>query len=146
MNASKANLINSISLIAFGLWGYFEVTSPTALIPVGFGVVLLLCYNGVKTQNKVVAHIAVLLTLVILLALIGMRLPKSIESGGIGLFRVLAMCATSLIAMVYFVRSFIEARRKLVIFFEEIFHNFPFHHNPFHWLDLYRCTFSFPLH
>ena len=112
MNASKANLINSISLIAFGLWGYFEVTSPTALIPVGFGVVLLLCYNGVKTQNKVVAHIAVLLTLVILLALIGMRLPKAIESGGIGLFRVLAMCATSLIAMVYFVRSFIEARRK----------------------------------
>jgi uncharacterized membrane protein (UPF0136 family) len=112
MNASKANLINSISLIAFGLWGYFEVTSPTALIPVGFGVVLLLCYNGVKTQNKVVAHIAVFLTLVILLALIGMRLPKSIESGGIGLFRVLAMCTTSLIAMVYFVRSFIEARRK----------------------------------
>lgn len=112
MNASKANLINSISLIAFGLWGYFEVTSPTALIPVGFGVVLLLCYNGVKTQNKVVAHIAVFLTLVILLALIGMRLPKSIESGGLGLFRVLGMCATSLIAMVYFVRSFIEARRK----------------------------------
>ena len=112
MNASKANLINSISLIAFGLWGYFEVTSPTALIPVGFGVVLLLCYNGVKTQNKVVAHIAVLLTLVILLALIGMRLPKSIESGGLGLFRVLVMCATSLTAMVYFVRSFIEARRK----------------------------------
>ena len=112
MNASKANLINSISLIAFGLWGYFEVTSPTALIPVGFGVVLLLCYNGVKTQNKVVAHIAVFLTLVILLALIGMRLPKSIESGGLGLFRVLARCATSLIAMVYFVRSFIEARRK----------------------------------
>ena len=112
MNASKANLINSISLIAFGLWGYFEVTSPTALIPVGFGVVLLLCYNGVKTQNKVVAHIAVLLTLVILLALIGMRLPKSIESGGIGLYRVLAMCSTSLIAMIYFVRSFIEARRK----------------------------------
>ena len=112
MNATKANLINSISLIAFGLWGYFEVTSPTALIPVGFGVVLLLCYNGVKTQNKIIAHIAVLLTLVILLALIGMRLPKSIESGGLGLFRVLVMCATSLTAMVYFVRSFIEARRK----------------------------------
>ena len=112
MNSYKANILNSLILIIVGLWGYFEVTSPTALIPVGFGVVLLLCYNGVKTQNKVVAHIAVLLTLVILLALIGMRLPKSIESGGIGLFRVLAMCATSLIAMVYFVRSFIEARTK----------------------------------
>ena len=82
MNASKANLINSISLIGFGLWGYFEVTSPTALIPVGFGLILLLCYNGVKNQNKIIAHVAVLLTLVILLALVGMRLPKSIETGG----------------------------------------------------------------
>ena len=81
MNASKANLINSISLIGFGLWGYFEVTSPTALIPVGFGLILLLCYNGVKNQNKIIAHVAVLLTLVILLALVGMRLPKSIETG-----------------------------------------------------------------
>ena len=50
MNATKANLINSFTLISFGLWGYFEVDSLTALIPVGFGVVLLLCYNGVKNQ------------------------------------------------------------------------------------------------
>tara|TARA_B100000927_G_scaffold218784_1_gene178873 strand:- start:600 stop:938 length:339 start_codon:yes stop_codon:yes gene_type:complete len=112
MNATKANLINSISLIAFGLWGYFEVTSPTALIPVGFGLILLLCYNGVKNNNKIIAHIAVLLTLLILIALLGMRLPKSLESGGAGLFRVIAMCTTSAISMVYFVKSFIEARKK----------------------------------
>ena len=112
MNATKANLINSISLIGLGLWGYFEVTSPTALIPVGFGLILLLSYNGVKNQNKIIAHIAVLLTLVILLALLGMRLPKSLESGGLGLFRVIIMCGTSLIAMIYFIKSFIEARKK----------------------------------
>lgn len=112
MNATKANLINSISLISFGLWGYFEVTSPTALIPVGFGLILLLCYNGVKNNNKIIAHIAVLLTLLILIALLGMRLPKSLESGGAGLFRVIAMCTTSAISMVYFVKSFIEARKK----------------------------------
>jgi len=112
MNATKANLINSISLIVFGLWGYFEVTSPTALIPVGFGLILLLCYNGVKNNNKIIAHIAVLLTLLILIALLGMRLPKSLESGGAGLFRVIAMCTTSAISMVYFVKSFIEARKK----------------------------------
>ena len=112
MNATKANLINSISLIGLGLWGYFEVASPTALIPVGFGVILLLCYNGVKNQNKVIAHIAVLLTFVILLALLGMRLPKSLESGGLGLFRVIMMCGTSLFSMIYFIKSFIEARKK----------------------------------
>ena len=33
-----------------------------------------------------------------------MRLPKSLESGGIGLFRVLFMCGTSLLAMIYFVK------------------------------------------
>ena len=38
MNATKANLINSISLIIIGLWGYFDVLSPTALIPVSIGV------------------------------------------------------------------------------------------------------------
>ena len=53
LNATRMNLINSIALIGMGLWGYLELDSPTALIPVGFGVVLLLCYNGVKNQNKI---------------------------------------------------------------------------------------------
>ena len=41
MNSTKANILNSVCLILIGLWGYFEVSSPTALIPVGFGVALL---------------------------------------------------------------------------------------------------------
>tara|TARA_B100001093_G_scaffold125444_1_gene117984 strand:+ start:22 stop:360 length:339 start_codon:yes stop_codon:yes gene_type:complete len=112
MNAYKANLINSISLIIFGIWGYIEVSSVTALIPTAFGAILLACSSGVKKQNKIIAHIAVLLTLLILFALLGMRLPKSLESGGLGLFRVLAMCSTSIMAMIYFVKSFIAARKK----------------------------------
>ena len=51
MKASKANLINSITLIAVGGWGYFSGTSMTALIPVVFGVILLLCNNGVKKRK-----------------------------------------------------------------------------------------------
>ena len=112
MNAYKANLINSISLIIFGIWGYIEVSSVTALIPTAFGAILLACSSGIKKQNKIIAHISVLLTLLILFALLGMRLPKSLESGGLGLFRVLAMCGTSIIAMIYFVKSFIAARKK----------------------------------
>ena len=112
MNAYKANLINSISLIVLGIWGYIEVSSATALIPTAFGAVLLACSGGIKKQNKIIAHVAVLLTLLILLALLGMRLPKSLESGGLGLFRVLAMCGTSLMAMIYFIKSFIAARKK----------------------------------
>jgi uncharacterized membrane protein (UPF0136 family) len=112
MTTTKANLLNSITLIVIGLWGYFDVDSPTALIPVFFGVLLFLCNNGVKNENKVIAHIAVLLTLLLLIALVGMRLPKSIDSGGIGLYRVLAMILTSTLAMVAFIRSFINARKK----------------------------------
>ena len=109
MNAYKANLINSISLIIFGIWGYIEVSSVTALIRTAFGAILLACSSGIKKQNKIIAHISVLLTLLILFALLGMRLPKSLESGGLGLFRVLAMCGTSIMAMIYFVKSFIAA-------------------------------------
>ena len=112
MNAYKADLINSISLIILGIWGYIEVSSVTALIPTAFGAILLACSSGIKKQNKIIAHISVLLTLLILFALLGMRLPKSLESGGLGLFRVLAMCGTSIIAMIYFVKSFIAARKK----------------------------------
>ena len=69
MNATIANLINSISLMVIGLWGYLDVLSPTALIPVSIGVFLILCSRGVKNQNKIISHIAVLLTLLILIAL-----------------------------------------------------------------------------
>lgn len=114
MKASFYNVLNSIVLISLGLWGYIDYTdvqSPTALIPVGFGVILLLCTIGLKKENKIIAHVAVLLTLVILVDLVGMRLPKSLDSGGVGLFRVIAMIATSVLSMVAFVLSFIKARR-----------------------------------
>ena len=111
MNSTKANLINSVCLIAIGLWGYLEVISPTALITVGFGAALIFCSPGIRKENKVVAHIAVLLTLLILLALVGMRLPKSIDQGGLGLLRVLLMIGTSTFSMVYFVKSFISNRK-----------------------------------
>ena len=87
-------------------------TSATALIPVVFGLVLFFCSSGVKNQNKVIAHVAVFLTLLILFALFKMRLPKVFDVGGVGFFRVVAMCLTSVLAMIYFVSSFIEARRK----------------------------------
>lgn len=112
MNASNANLLNSICLIGMGLWGYFELSAPTAFIPVGFGVVLLACQNGVKKENKVIAHIAVLLTLLILVALCGMTLPKKIDAGGTGLLRVLSMVVTSALSMVLFIKSFIDARKN----------------------------------
>jgi len=113
MNAANANLFNSIVLIALGIWGYIDtdMASKTALIPVGIGVLLLLMTPGVKKENKVIAHVAVLLTLIMLLALLGMRLPKAIPAGGTSLIRTVAMIATGIFAMIAFVRSFIAAKK-----------------------------------
>lgn len=123
MKTYQANLLNSLTLIIIGLWGYFDVSNYdlsainsfkewTALIPVFFGLVLLLCQNGIKNNSKLIAHIAVVVTLLILIALAGKRLPISIEQGGIGLFRVIAMSLTSLIALIIFIKSFISNRKK----------------------------------
>ena len=113
MKTYQINFFNALVLILVGLWGFIDVDySPTALIPVFFGVILLLCSNGVKNENKVIAHVAVLFTLLILVALVGMRLPKSLESGGAGLFRVIIMIITSSVSMISFIQSFIAARKK----------------------------------
>ena len=113
MNATKANLLNSIVLIAVGGWGYLDGDgkSITALIPVIFGVVLLLCYSGIKKQNKVIAHIAVLVTFICLLGLF-MPLNGAIERGNdTAVVRVSAMIVSSLTALIFFIKSFIENRK-----------------------------------
>ena len=113
MNATKANLLNSVILIVVGGWGYFDGDgkSVTALIPVIFGVVLLLCNNGIKNQNKVIAHIAVFATFICLVGLF-MPLKGAIERGNdIAVGRVSAMIISSITALIFFIKSFIENRK-----------------------------------
>jgi lysylphosphatidylglycerol synthetase-like protein (DUF2156 family) len=123
MTAQKMNLINALTLILLGLWGYIDVSNYklativsfehwTALITVLFGIILLLCNRGIQNSNKAISHVAVVLTLLVLIALVGKRLPISIDQGGVGLFRVLVMSLSSFIAFIAFIRSFIENRKK----------------------------------
>ena len=115
MNPNRANIINSISLILMGIWGFFDLSSPTALIPSMFGFLLLGCFlfsDKKQNSNKIFAHVAIVLTLIILLSLVAMRLPKSIDDGGIGLIRVLIMISTSLFSIVIFVKSFVDMRKN----------------------------------
>jgi uncharacterized membrane protein (UPF0136 family) len=111
MNSLKANVLNSICLIGVGLWGYLESSSGTAIIPVVFGCALLFCAPGLKTENKVIAHIAVLLTFI---CLIGLFMPLKGAIGRdetVGIVRVSVMILTSITAMVYFIKSFIANRK-----------------------------------
>ncbi len=116
MKPFQANLLNALMLIVMGLWGFLsedEATrSTTALIAPAFGIMLLAMTSGIRNQNKLIAHIAVTLTLLILVMLIAMPLPARIEDGDqLGMIRILLMIATSALAMVAFVRSFIAARK-----------------------------------
>ena len=111
MNAHTASLVNAILLISVGGWGYLESGSPTSLIPVVIGTILVLLNKGIKKQNKIVAHFAVVVTL-LGFALI-MPLMKALEDGrNDAILRILIMLSSSVYAMIFFVKSFIQARKK----------------------------------
>ena len=119
MNAATMSLINAITLIAMGLWAYFgsdaEVAPKTALIPVVFGVLIGLCNPGLRKENKIIAHIAVFLTVVILL---GLFMPLRAAIGRedmVSIARVAAMIVTTVLAIIAFVQSFRAARRARTV-------------------------------
>ncbi len=114
MNAANANLLNAVVLVAMGAWGYFgsDSPSPTALIPVFIGAILFVMTNSVRNHNKVVAHIAVVLTLLIFVALLKPFSAAMGREDSMAMVRVGLMLATSLVAMIYFVKSFIDARKS----------------------------------
>ena len=120
MKTYQANIVNALALILMPLWAYlsFEATSEkpqqsiTALIPLFLGVILIFCNNGLKKENKIMAHIAVFVTLIALAGLL-MPLKSAInEARNLSIIRVLIMLLTGVFAMVTFVKSFIAARKN----------------------------------
>ena len=114
MKAHTASLINAVLLIVLPLWGYLssETPSVTALIPAFIGVALLVMNYGVKKENKIIANIAVLLTLVILFGLIKPLMGALGRGDGLAISRVLVMIISTALAMIFFVKSFIDARKR----------------------------------
>tara|TARA_B100000674_G_C37300724_1_gene671958 strand:- start:86 stop:460 length:375 start_codon:yes stop_codon:yes gene_type:complete len=114
MKAHTASLINAILLIVLPLWGYLSSETPsiTALIPAFIGVILLAMNYGVKKENKIIAHIAVLLTLVILFGLIKPLKGAIGRSDTLAIGRVLVMIISTVVAMIFFVKSFIDAKKR----------------------------------
>ncbi len=114
MKAHTASLINAVLLIVLPLWGYLssETPSKTALIPAGIGIILLVMNPGVKKENKVIAHIAVLLTLLILIALIKPLMGAVGRGDSLAILRLALMIISTALAMVFFVKSFIDARKR----------------------------------
>lgn len=113
MKAHLVSLIHAVALIGLGGYGYLSSDTPsvTALIPVVFGVLLLAMNNGVKKENKVIAHIAVLLTLLIIIGLVKPLTGAMGRGDSAAVARVATMLVLGVLAMVSFVRSFIAARK-----------------------------------
>lgn len=113
MKPYLATAILSVILVAMSAWGYLgsETPSFTALIPAGFGVVLALCIPGVKKENKIAAHVAVVLVLVLILALF-MPLKGAIGRGDtLAIVRVAVMLLAAIGTFVTYILSFVQARR-----------------------------------
>jgi hypothetical protein len=108
------NFLNSLVLIVFGAWAYLtsETPSITALIPVFAGIILLAITPGFKKGNRILAHVAVVLTFLMIFGLIKPLTGAIGRADYLGITRVIVMMITSLVAMVVFVNSFIDARRK----------------------------------
>ena len=107
-----ATLVNGCCLVAIGVWGYIASGSVTALIPIGFGVGFLAMSPGVKSYNKAIAHIVVFLALVTGAALIAPLLRAFSNGNALGILRLSLMLLTNLIALGFYVKSFIDARRS----------------------------------
>jgi len=114
MKPATINFINGTVLIVLSMWAYLSSTSPsfTALIPVFFGLVFWVLTPSFRKGNKVVAHLVVVLTLVLLVALIKPLTAAVDRQDALSIARVAAMMFTSLLAMIIYVRSFVLARRK----------------------------------
>ena len=116
MKATTVNLLNSVVLIIAGLYGYLGVAaadghhSPTALIPSAFGVLFIILGLFWAKAPKVISHTVVVLTLVLLIMCL-MRFVK-VEGWDAKKYIFLACVLSNGIAMILFVKSFIDVRKN----------------------------------
>lgn len=114
MKVHTISFVNALILVLFSGWGYLSSHTPsiTALIPAILGAILLACNPGIKKENKIIAHLAVVITLIAFAGLFKPLTGVISRGDNLGLFRVAVMMLSTAVALVFFVKSFIDARRK----------------------------------
>ena len=109
----KITILFGVLLIATGLTGYVGTGSEqkTALIPSGFGVILLICGLLAANENRrmMAMHIAVLIGLIGAIGVI----PRLIKEGQptAALISKIVTLVLCVVFVVLCVRSFIQARK-----------------------------------
>ena len=98
--------------MAMGLWGYFATEAPTAIIPVAIGAILLPTVPRIANHNKVIAHLAALVTLVALILIMSVPFRSSLITGDpLKILRSSVMVISGFLAMAMFIKSYIDARK-----------------------------------
>lgn len=117
MKATAINNVNAAVLITAGLYGYFGIAvgkdghhSLTALIPAAFGVLLIILGLFWAKAPKVISHTVVVLTLVLLIMCL-MRFVKVADWDAKKYIFLLCVFSNA-IALVVFIKSFIDVRRN----------------------------------
>ena len=117
MNPKKALLFNAMTLILIGLSGYIVNNyTPTALIPVIFGILLLFLSYLYDKNNKIVAHIGIVLILIVFISLFNPLTSQIDKKDLYGIVRISLMQLVSFYAIICFVSSFIKARKEIYFF------------------------------
>jgi uncharacterized membrane protein len=114
MKPHEATFVLGFILIVFSLWGYFSADSPsyTALIPAAAGVLLIAFTAGMKKESKTISHLAVGITILVLIALF-MPLKGAIQrEDGEAIFRVIVMMVMALVTVIIYIKSFVDARKR----------------------------------
>lgn len=114
MKPVTINFLNALVLIAAGLYGYFGLSgaddnpSLTALIPAAFGLLFILLGLFWNKAPKIISHVIVVFTLVLLVMVIN-RFVK-VEDWNIKKYIFLACALSNALALFIFIRSFVVAR------------------------------------
>lgn len=114
MKPSVVNFINGLILIIVGLYGYFGVTSSTgtasvtALIPAAFGLLLVILSSFWNKAPKVISHIAIVLTLLLIIMVVNRFVKIDVWNETKYIFLICII--SNAFALFVFIRSFINAR------------------------------------
>lgn len=116
----KVNYYYAIFLILIGLFGFVARYSiqgdmqVTSLIPVFFGIIFLFLTKGIKNENSVIAHLAVVLTLV-LAGVVTYMFFKNLSAEFVGsrkFFIFLLTAVVSYVVLGIYVAGFIDKKRN----------------------------------
>ena len=107
MNFHKANLINSVTLILFSMWGYLDSLNPSImdLFPLLFGVILLSLNNGVLYSLNGQKKAAAIFTIITLIFLIRPLTDVMSHENNYNTFRIVSMVATSTFSLFWFMKN-----------------------------------------